>query len=191
MIEITNEARMRREKRVHYNPVYKDTATFLKTSEETGGEYTLIDIEVGPGGGNAPHYHKTYDEHFEVVEGQLEVLVGNETCVLRAGQIAVAPRNTLHSFRNATGEPARFLVEFRPGQTGFEKAMAAGYGLARDGFTRPDGTPKSLYNMALLLEWSEVRVPGVFTVIEPLMRLLAKRARRKGIDRELEQRYWK
>ena len=40
--------------------------------------------------------------------------------------------------------------------------------------------------MALLLEWSEVRVPGLFTVIEPLMRLLA---RRKGIDGELEARY--
>ena len=43
--------------------------------------------------------------------------------------------------------------------------------------------------MALLLEWSEVRVPGLFTVLEPLMRLLAKRARRKGIGRKLEARY--
>jgi hypothetical protein len=49
--------------------------------------------------------------------------------------------------------------------------------------------PQNPYHMALLLEWSEVRVPRLFTVIEPLMRLLARRARRKGIDGELEARY--
>jgi hypothetical protein len=40
-----------------------------------------------------------------------------------------------------------------------------------------------------LFEWGEGRMPGFFTVVEPLFRLLAKRARRKGIDRELEARY--
>ena len=34
-----------------------------------------------------------------------------------------------------------------------------------------------------------MRFSGVFTVVKPLFRLLAKRARRKGIDRELEARY--
>jgi hypothetical protein len=101
----------------------------------------------------------------------------------------VAHKNVLHSFRNPTGEPTGFLVEFRPGQTGFEKALMVGYGLAADGRTFSDGTPKNPYHMALLLEWSGVRVPGLFTVIEPLMRLLAKRARRKGIDEELEAQY--
>ena len=173
----------------YYHPVQKDYTTFLETSEETGGEHTLIEIELAPGGENTPHYHKTYDEHFEVVEGTLEVLVGKETRVLRPGQKAVAPRNTLHRFRNPGEERARFLVELRPGSAGFEKAIKAGYGLARDGRVRADGTPKNLYHLAVLLEWSEIRLPGVFTIAEPLLRLLAKRARRKGIDRELEARY--
>jgi hypothetical protein len=34
-----------------------------------------------------------------------------------------------------------------------------------------------------------MRLPGVFTVAEPLFRLLAKRAQRKGIDKELEAKY--
>jgi mannose-6-phosphate isomerase-like protein (cupin superfamily) len=59
--------------RRYYHPLPKDYATFLKTSEETGGEYTLIEVEVAPEGGTELHYHKTYDEHFEVVEGTLEV----------------------------------------------------------------------------------------------------------------------
>ena len=172
-----------------YNPVQKDRATFLETSEETGGEYTLIEVEVAPGGGNAPHYHLTYDERFEVLEGALEVLVGEETRILRPGQKAVAPKNVLHRFRNTTEEPARFLVELRPGHAGFEKAVRVAYGLASDGRVFADGTPRNPYHLALLLDWSEMRLPGVFTVAEPLFRLLARRARRKGIDRELETRY--
>jgi len=175
--------------RRYYHPLQKDYATFLKTSEQTGGEYTLIEVEVAPGGGNAPHYHKTYDEHFEVVEGALEVLVGKETRVLRPGQKAVAGKNTLHRFRNPTERPTTFLVELRPGHAGFEKALKAGYGLAADGRTLSDGTPKNPYHLAVLLEWSELRVPGILTVAEPLFRLLARRARRKGIDKELEARY--
>lgn len=177
-----------RERRI-YNPVQKDAATFLETSEETGGRYTLAEVEVAPDGGTRPHYHKTYAEHFEVIEGSLEVLVGEETRVLRAGQRAVVPKNTLHRFHNPTGETVTFLCEMRPGQPGFEKTLRVGYGLARDGLTRPDGTPRNLYHTALLLDWAEIRVPGLFTLLEPLMRLLARRARRKGIDRELEARY--
>ncbi len=41
----------------------------------------------------------------------------------------------------------------------------------------------------MLLEWSDMRLPGLFTVAAPLFRLLAKRAKRKGIDKELEARY--
>lgn len=189
MAKEVNDVEIQQDSRRHYNPVQRDAATFLETSEETGGECTLAEVEVAPGGGPIAHYHKTYTESFEVLEGELEVLVGDETRVLRAGRKATVPRNTLHRFHNATDQTTRFLCEMRPGQPGFEKTIMVGYGLARDGLTRPDGTPKSLYHMALLLEWSEIRVPGFFTVIEPLMRLLAKRARRKGIDRELEARY--
>jgi quercetin dioxygenase-like cupin family protein len=46
--------------RRYYHPEQKDYATFLKTSEETGGEYTLVNVEVAPDGGTPPHYHKTY-----------------------------------------------------------------------------------------------------------------------------------
>lgn len=175
--------------RRYYHPLQKDYATFLETSEETGGDHTLIEIEVAPGGGNVPHYHKTYAEHFEVIEGSLEVLVGGETRVLRSGERAVAEKNVLHRFRNPTDAPTRFLVELRPGHAGFEKAIKAGYGLAADGLTASNGAPRNPYHLAVLLAWSEIRMPGLFTLAEPVLCLLARRARRKGIDLELEARY--
>ena len=97
--------------RRYYNPVQKDYATFLRTSGETNGEYTLIEVEVAPGGGTTPHRHKTYTERFEVLEGTLEVLLGRQLLTLGVGQSATVPRNTLHRFRNPGGEPVRFLVE--------------------------------------------------------------------------------
>jgi len=175
--------------RRYYHPIQKDYATFLETSEESGGERTLIEVEVAPGGGNDPHYHLTYDEHFEVLEGALEVLVGKDTVTLRPGEKAVATKNTLHRFRNRTDQPARFLVELRPGHSGFEKAIKVAYGLASDGLASANGTPRNLYYTALLMEWSDIRLPGIYTVAGPLFRLLARRARRKGIDRKLEARY--
>ncbi len=189
MAKGANGVGTRQDKLRIYNPIQKDYATFLETSEETGGERTLIEIEVAPGGGTTPHYHLTYAEHFEVVSGALEVMVGGETRTLTAREKAVAPKNTLHNFHNATDESTTFLIELRPGSSGFEKALRVAYGLASDGLSNSKGLPKNLYHTALLFEWGEGRLPGIFVLLEPLFGLLAKRARRKGIDRELEARY--
>jgi quercetin dioxygenase-like cupin family protein len=176
-------------KRRYYHPGQKDYATFLQTSEETGGERTLIEIELAPGGGNQSHYHLTYDEHFEVLEGALEVQLGTASRTLRPGEKAVAYKTVVHSFRNPTDEPATFSVELRPGHAGFEKALKVAYGLAADGLAAANGAPKNPYQLALAFEWGEGRLPGVLAILEPVFRLLAKRARRKGIDKELEARY--
>ena len=42
--------------RTYENPSIGDKITFIKTSEETNGEYTLIKVELKPGGSNSPHY---------------------------------------------------------------------------------------------------------------------------------------
>ncbi|MBK8968823.1 MAG: hypothetical protein IPM36_19560 [Lewinellaceae bacterium] len=38
-------------------------------------------------------------------------------------------------------------------------------------------------------QWSDTNIPGVFSLFEPVLRWMAKRAVRKGIDRELEAQY--
>jgi quercetin dioxygenase-like cupin family protein len=124
-------------KRRYYHPQQKDYATFLETSEESGGERTLIEVEVAPDGGTPPHYDKTYEERFEVLEGELEVHVSGDARTLNVGQKASVPTNTLHNFRNLTDGPTTFLVELRPGSAGFEKALNVGYGLASDGRNPP------------------------------------------------------
>jgi hypothetical protein len=41
----------------------------------------------------------------------------------------------------------------------------------------------------VLTDWSDIRISGPLRVVQPLVGLLARRARAKGIDRELAQRY--
>jgi hypothetical protein len=88
----------------------------------------------------------------------LEVRVGDDTHTLMSGHKTVAHINTLHRWHNATEEPVVFLVELRPGHSGFEKALTVAYGLAGDGLASANGLPKNPYHTALLFEWGEGRL---------------------------------
>lgn len=172
-----------------YNPVQKDYATFLASSAETNGAYSLAEVELAPGGGNHPHYHTAFTERFEVLEGGLQVLLGKERRMLKPGETATVQPNTLHCFANPTAQPSRFLVELRPGHTGFEQAIQIAYGLATDGKTNKDGLPTNLYHLALLLTLGESKLPGLFGLLLPLFNYLAARARKLGIEQELIEKY--
>ncbi|MBC8075330.1 MAG: cupin domain-containing protein [Chloroflexales bacterium] len=172
-----------------YHPTQKDYATFLETSASTGGKHTLIEIEVAPGGGTVPHYHLTYSERFEVLEGELEVHVGTEKHTLRPGETKTAQINTLHNFKNSTDKTTRFLVELVPGSPGFEQSLQIAYGLATDGKANKQGLPTNIYHLAVIFVMGEGRVPGVMSLLMPVFRLLAARARKKGIEQELIRKY--
>ncbi|MGH2553010.1 MAG: hypothetical protein ACRDEB_04800, partial [Chitinophagaceae bacterium] len=60
------------ERRIH-NPIQKDTVTFLKTFADTNGECTLVKVELADGGGVGLHFHKTYSESFECLEGEVQI----------------------------------------------------------------------------------------------------------------------
>jgi hypothetical protein len=109
--------------------------------------------------------------------------------VLQPGQEATAAIGVPHCFANETDEPVRFYVDLAPGHRGFEQAVQIGYGLAQDGATTANGMPKNLVHAALLLEMGEMRVVGAMRAIEPLLRLLARWGRRRGVDARLVERY--
>jgi mannose-6-phosphate isomerase-like protein (cupin superfamily) len=172
-----------------YNPVQRDTATFLETSEETGGARTLAALEVAPGGKVTPHYHLTYSERFKVLEGRLTVEIDGVRHELGPGDDAVAAPGSLHAWSNPGAERCVAHVELRPGSPGFEKALRVAYGLAADGRVLKNGVPRNPLHLALLLEMGEVRLPGAYAALERVLGLLARLARWRGADRELERRY--
>lgn len=97
-----------------YNPIQKDQVTFLKTHSDTNGEYTLVEVELADGGGVDLHYHKTYSESFECLDGEVQVQLGKTIHKLQPGQSATAKPNINHLFRNKSGKTCKFRVELKP-----------------------------------------------------------------------------
>jgi quercetin dioxygenase-like cupin family protein len=174
-----------------YNPIQKDQVVFLKTHADSNGECTLVEVELANGGGVGLHYHKTYSEKFDCLEGVVEVQLGKTLHQLHPGQSATASPNTNHLFRNRSGKPCKFMVELRPASRGFEQSLQIGYGLANDGLTKKNGFPKDKLALAWLFDISESNLPGWMSLFEFILRSQAKKARRKGIDQQLIQRYVK
>jgi len=68
-------------------------------------------FEVAPHGALATHTDSA-EETLVVLSGECEATVGDETGLLRAGQVAVVPASVPHAVRNLTDEPLRVLGIF-------------------------------------------------------------------------------
>jgi len=179
---------MNPERRI-YNPVQKDYVTFLKTHADTNGEYTLVEVELADKGGVGLHYHKTYAEHFECVEGEVQIVLDKTVHTLKPGEKAAALPNIKHLFRNRSGKTAKFKVALYPASKGFEMALQIGYGLARDGQVKKNGFPKDKLALAWLFDISESNLPGWMSIFEFILRKQAKKAVQKNIDKQLIEKY--
>jgi mannose-6-phosphate isomerase-like protein (cupin superfamily) len=173
----------------HRNPVQGDTITWLRTGAETGGDHGLLLVEVDPGGEVLTHYHRRFEMRLRVLEGSLRVQVGHAVRDLGPGGEVEVPVEHLFRWKNDTGSPARFVVEVRPALEGFEKGLVVLYGLARDGRTRRDGRPRNPIRTAVLVRWADINLPGLHRWLDPLTGVLAHVARRRGVDRRLEEKY--
>ena len=78
-------------------------------------ELACLELEVRPGGGVSPHFHKRHSDSFYVLEGELEFHVGDEVRRGGPGTYALAPPGVVHWFRNVSDRPARALNLHTPG----------------------------------------------------------------------------
>jgi quercetin dioxygenase-like cupin family protein len=92
---------------------------------DTGGAYCLLDIGLAPGMTVPRHTHTREDEAYYVLSGELEVIVGDEAFILRAGDTLIAPRDIPHQLRNSGDVENHYLIMFSPsGFEGFLRATA-------------------------------------------------------------------
>src|SRR5262245_4551178 len=88
---------------------------------DTGGAYCLLELSVAPGIGVPRHTHTREDEAYHVLAGELEVTVGDEVFLLRAGDTLMAPRDIPHQLRNPGTVENHYLIMFSP--SGFEEFL--------------------------------------------------------------------
>ncbi len=89
--------------------VLDETATFKVGPDDTGGRFSLVEIDSPPGGGTPPHRHESADEVLYVLEGTYEVEVGGRREELAAGGCAFVPRGTEHAYVNRSLGRSRLL----------------------------------------------------------------------------------
>jgi quercetin dioxygenase-like cupin family protein len=108
--------------------------------EDTGGAYSMVEETSPPQGGPPPHIQHNGDEALYVLEGEVEVLVGDRTTRAIAGSLAYyVPKGTLHTFKNIGTSPSRVLAIFSPG--GFERFFLEAGEPASEGSSPPEGEP--------------------------------------------------
>ncbi|HEU0064254.1 MAG TPA: cupin domain-containing protein [Flavisolibacter sp.] len=171
------------------NPIIGDKTTFIKTNQESLGEKTVLEIILAPRGGNAMHFHKHFTETFTVIEGELKYQLGKKIFTLNPGQSSTIPINAPHRFFSTSNQPTKFICELNPGSDGFENALHIAYGLANDKKCNNKAVPKNFYHLALVFEMSQSYLVGIFSLITPILKIAAKRARKKGIEKELLGKY--
>jgi quercetin dioxygenase-like cupin family protein len=86
-------------------------------SNETTGQFALVEAYTVPGMEPPMHVHKNEDELFYVMEGKLTVFRGSEVLEATAGTSVFLPRGVPHTFR-IESKTARGLILITPG--GFE-----------------------------------------------------------------------
>ena len=111
--------------------VVGDVYRFLATGDDTNGKYALWEAIVPPGGGPPPHVHSREEEGFYVLEGEINLFIGDQRLIVSAGMFANMPVGTPHSFKNDSGKPAKMLISVAPAgleQMFFEVAVPVAQG---------------------------------------------------------------
>jgi mannose-6-phosphate isomerase-like protein (cupin superfamily) len=91
------------------------SCTYKAVREETAGAYALIEATL-IGSGPPQHIHHAEEEAIYVLEGEINIQVGNQTHHATRGSFVLVPRGTVHTYWNAgTTDPKILIIVSPPG----------------------------------------------------------------------------
>lgn len=73
---------------------------------------TIGDLTVTPDSQIPQHIHPDTEEAMVILEGRLELVLGDQTTTIGPGDTVLAPAGMVHGFVNRDREPARMLYVF-------------------------------------------------------------------------------
>ena len=90
--------------------------TFHKIkSKDTNGVSSVMEFVTPPGKGAALHVHEREDELVYLLDGEIEVTLGDQKMKAIPGVMALLPRGIPHGFTNIGSKPSRLLDTILPG----------------------------------------------------------------------------
>ena len=83
--------------------------------DDTGSAYVFGAGEIAPGSCIPDHYHKWEDQTFHILEGELEVKIGDEVFRAGPGASIQCPRGVSHYMKNVGDTTAKLISYIFPG----------------------------------------------------------------------------
>jgi quercetin dioxygenase-like cupin family protein len=92
------------------------THTFVwkVTGADTNGQYAIAEV-MDTEGGSAPIHSHPWEETFYILEGEMEIQVGQQREILGAGAVVHVPANAVHAFR-VCSPTYRALISIAPAE---------------------------------------------------------------------------
>lgn len=87
-------------------------------NSETSGVFSVIELISQPGKGVDVHVHEYEDELVHVLDGEIEVTLGDQKMRATAGIVALLPRGIPHGYVNVGDKPSRVFDVILPGGFG-------------------------------------------------------------------------
>lgn len=120
---------------------FLDTYVVVRVRHTDGADGISVLEHHAPHGDSPPlHVHRTEDEVFHILSGELRFRVGERNVRAGAGDTLLAPKGVLHTYRVESADGARWLTIVRGGD--FE-SFVRGFSrpAARRGLPDPAGPP--------------------------------------------------
>ncbi|HMQ07906.1 MAG TPA: cupin domain-containing protein [Saprospiraceae bacterium] len=138
------------------NPSFGQEILFLQTLRDTEGKFLEMQATYFPHSKRpALHYHPFQEEYFEVMEGEMKVITGNDHCRLKKGDRLHIPPNQIHTMWNDTNHHTILLWKVSPALH-TEYLLETASGFATDGFITKSGNLPFLLSIFIAHQFSNV-----------------------------------
>ena len=130
--------------------------TFKVSGKDTDGHFGLFEYTMEPKtAGPRRHIHRQMAEIFYVVEGEIELIIGDQTVTARAGATALVPKEAVHAFSNPGSQRSVLLIMFCPADS--REKYFEGLAELTKGGQRPD--PQALLELMRKYDTEPVAEP--------------------------------
>jgi quercetin dioxygenase-like cupin family protein len=130
-----------------------DGTSFLivESAVDSGGKRIEFEVTMAPGALGPPkHFHPRQKESWNILEGELAVLLEGEWRTLGEGESLSIPPNTVHTLRNRSGRVVGFRDVHEPALD-FQAYIEALHRLAAAGKITSRMSPSTLIHGAMVL----------------------------------------
>jgi quercetin dioxygenase-like cupin family protein len=168
--------------------------TIRKSGTDTNGDLLEMEVSYPPYSAKpAYHYHPYQEEHFEVLQGNFYIKIGDTERTYETGEKFNIPKNTAHWMHNISDEEGCLLWQVRPAMK-TQAFLETMWGLEADSKTNANGVPNLLQLAVILREYSdEFRAFSppywiqciLFGILSPIGKLSGYRASYPKYHREI------